>query len=198
MAKDPIKALEAIEKGLDRKVGRVLNDMAFKIKKRVDSQEFLKWKSRRKPIVVEKAKLVGDLMTVTVRGASKWKWGHVHIGPPGSTTIKAAKGMLAIPTDFARKAIRGRTMGPKQYAGTRIFAGIVWGKAGWGEARTGGGLRQRRAAGEKFIKETLIPLFILKQSVVIKRRIDPKVDIVQWARPVLTQELKKAGLLKVG
>jgi len=34
--------------------------------------------------------------------------------------------------------------------------------------------------------------------VVIKRRIDPKVDIVQWAKPVLMEELKKAGLLKVG
>jgi hypothetical protein len=196
MPKDPIKSLEAIERNLDRKLAKVLNEMAFRIRNRVKGPPgLLQWKSRRIPVVVEKAKLVGQVMTAVVRGASGWKWGHVHIGPPGSTTIKAAKGMLAIPTDFARKGFRGKTLGPKQYAGTRIFAGIVWGKAGWGGARTGGGLRQRRAAGEKFTKESLIPLFILKSSVVVRRRIIPA-DLIRWIRPQLRGELIKGGLLK--
>lgn len=195
MPKDPIKTLEAIEKALDQKLGLVLNDMAFRIKKRVDSQEFLKWKSRRKPIVVEKAKMMGNVMTAIVRGASGWKWGHVHIGPPGSTTIKARSGMLAIPTDFARKGFRGTTLGPKHYGGTKVFAGIVWGKAGWGGAKTGGGLRQRRAAGEKFTRETLVPLFILKGSVVVRRRIIPA-DLIRWVRPQLLAALKSGGLLQ--
>jgi len=190
MPKDPIKALEAMEKRLDRRVARILDDMAFRIRKRVASQEFLHWRSKRIPVVVEKAHLVGDLMTATVRGASGWKWGHVFIGSPGSTTIRATQGMLAIPTDFARQSIRGRKMGPKQYAGVRIFAGIIWGKAGWGGARTGGGLRQRRAAGEKFTKETLIPLFILKGSVVVRRRIFPAA-LVAWIRPQFQAALKK-------
>jgi hypothetical protein len=195
MPKDPIKALEAMEKNLDKQVAKVLNDMAFRIKKRVDSQEFIHWRSKRHPIVVEKARLVGDLMTATVRGASKWTWGHVLIGPPGSTTIKARSGMLAIPTDFARKSFRGRTVGPKQYGGTRIFGGIVWGKAGWGGKGTGGGLRQHRAAGEKFKKQDLIPLFILKGSVVVRRRVIPA-EMVNWIRPQFQAALKSGGLLK--
>jgi hypothetical protein len=39
---------------------------------------------------------------------------------------------------------------------------------------------------------------VLKDSVVIKRRIDPKVDLVDWGKPVLIEELKKVGLLKAG
>lgn len=195
MPKDPIKALEDLEKALDRKVAWVLNAMAFRVKKRVDSQEFLKWKSRRKPIVVEKAKLVGDLMTVSVRGASGWKWGYVHIGPAGATTIQAKSGMLAIPTDFAQKGGGRGQPGPKSYKGTWVRNNIIWGEAGWGGVGTGGGLRQRRAAGEKFGKETPIPLFTLRKSVVVRRRIIPA-QLIAWIRPQFTAALKQAGLLK--
>lgn len=195
MAKDPIKALQQLEKALDQRVAKVLNAMAARIRRRVTSQEFLRWKSGRKPIVVEKARLVGNLLTTTVRGASGWKWGHVHIGPRGTTTIKARKGMLAIPTDFAKKGFRGKALGPRQYGGTKIFAGIVWGKAGWKMGRTGGGLRQRRAAGEKFGKESLIPLFVLKGSVVVRRRIIPS-QLIAWIKPQFMEALKQGGLLK--
>ena len=195
MAKDPIKTLEAMEKNLEKRVAGILNDCAFKIKRRVDSQEFIHWKSRRKPIVVEKAKLVGALLTATVRGASKWTWGHVLIGPPGVTTIKPKSGgMLAIPTDFARKTSRTAAQGPKAYGGLRIFAGIMWGKAGWGGAGTGGGLRQRRAAGESFKKETLVPLFILKGSVVVGRRVIPA-QLLQWIKSYFSEQLKKGALV---
>jgi hypothetical protein len=193
--RDPIKTLTAIEKNLDKRVAAVLNDVAFQIKRRVDSQEFIHWKTKRKPIVVEKARLVGDLMTVTVRGARGWKWGHVLIGPLGSTTITAKGGMLAIPTDFARKSFRGRTLGPKQYGGLQIFNNIMWGKAGWGGGKTGGGLRQRRAAGERFKKQDLIPLFILKKSVVVRRRVNPA-EMQRWGGQLLRAALIKARLLK--
>jgi hypothetical protein len=193
MAKDPIKALEAIEKNLDKKVAKVLNEMAFKVRER--AKGMLHFRSKRVPIVVKKARLVGNLMTAVVRGSSGWTWGHVHIGPPGATTITAKQGMLAIPTDFARKSFKGGKMGPKQYGGIQIFAGIIWGKAGWGGAKTGGGLRQRRAAGEKLGKQDLIPLFILKGSVVVKRRIIPS-ELINWIRPQFLAGLKNAGLLK--
>lgn len=147
MPKDPIKTLEALEKGLEKKVVTILDDIAFKIKHRVDSQEFIHWKSKRKPIVVKKAVLVGSVLTVEVRVASGWTWGHILIGPPGSTTIRAKKGMLAIPTDFAANTVRGGRGRARSYAGTVIFSGVIWGKAGWGGAKTGGGLRQRRALG---------------------------------------------------
>jgi hypothetical protein len=195
MVKDPIRTLEAIEKNLDKKVAAVLNDMAFKVRER--AKGMLHFRTKRVPIVVEKARLVGNLMTVMVRGASGWTWGHVHIGPPGTTTIKAkhsgpkgGEGMLAIPTDFARKG-----GDPKQYGGLQIFAGIIWGKAGWGGAKTGGGLRQRRAAGEKIGKQDLIPLFILKKSVVVRRRIIPQ-ELMNWIRPQFLAALKSGGLLK--
>lgn len=189
MPKDPIKTLQALEKKVDSRVAKILDACGFKIRKRVASQEFLHWRSRRVPVVMKKAVLVGSLIETAVRGASGWKWGQVHIGPPGSTTIRAKQGMLAIPTDFARKSGRGRP-GAQQYGGTVIFAGIIWGKAGWGGAGTGGGLRQRRAAGEKFTKKTLIPLFILKKSVVVRRRIIPA-DLIAWIKPQFRAELQK-------
>lgn len=195
MLQDVIKNLEAIETNLDKRVAKVLNDMAFRIKQRVDSQEFIKWRSKRKPIVVEKAKLVGDLMTAAVRGASGWTWGHVLIGPPGATTITAKSGMLAIPTDFAQKGGGRGQPGPKSYTGRKVFAGIIWGKAGWGGAGSGGGLRQRRAAGEKFKKHDLIPLFILKKSIVVRRRVIPA-DLIRWIQPQFLAALKSGGLLK--
>jgi len=192
MPRDPIKTLEALEKKLEGRVSKVLDSMAFKIRRRVVSQEFLKWKTRRRPIVVEKSKVVGTVLTATVRGASKWTWGHVHIGPPGSTVLKARSGMLAIPTDAANKTFKSKRVGPKQYGGTVIFGGIIWGKAGW--AGTGGYVRQRRAAGEKLGKESLVPLFILKGSVVVKRRIIPS-QLIQWIRPQFAAALKKHSLV---
>ena len=196
MAKDPIKALWDLEKRLDKRVAAILNDCAFAIKRRVDSQEFIHWRTKRKPIVVEKARLVGNLMTATVRTASGWKWGQVLVGPAGQTTIPAKEGFLAIPTDAARKSFRGAKVGPKQYGGTVIFSGIIWGKAGWGGAGTGGYLRQRRAAGEIFRKQDLVPLFILKKSVVVRRRVIPA-DLIRWIQPKFREALINGGLLKV-
>jgi hypothetical protein len=60
---------------------------------------------------------------------------------------------------------------------------------------TGGGLRQRRAAGEKIGKQDLIPLFILKGSVVVKRRIIPS-ELINWIKPQFMAALKNGGLLK--
>jgi len=195
MPKDPIKALDSIMKGLDGKMANILDRVALKIKKRVDSQEFIKWKTKRKPIVVEKARLVGDLMTVAVRTASGWKWGHVLVGPVGSFTIENFGGMLAIPTDAARKTFRGKKIGPKSYKGTSIHNNIIWGKAGWGGVGSGGYLKQRRAAGEKFSKGTEIPLFILKKSVVVRRRVIPA-EMQKWGGELLKAALIKGRLLK--
>jgi hypothetical protein len=196
MPKDPIKTLEAIEKGLDKKLEKILNKIAFMIKRRVDSQEFIKWKTKRKPIVVDKARLVGSLMEVKVRAASGWKWGLVLIGPAGSSfTIENFGGMLAIPTDAAKLTFRGKKVGPKQYKGTTIHNNIIWGKAGWGGVGSGGYLRQRRAAGEKFTKNKEIPLFILKKSVVVRRRVIPA-DMQAWGNRLLRQYLVTARILK--
>jgi len=194
MPRDPIKTLELLERNLDREVAQVLNKMAFKIRRRVASQEFLHWQSKRVPVVVEKARLVGDVITVMVRGASRWKWGHVHVGPPGVTTITAKDGMLAVPTDAARKNFRGRKVGPKHYAGTVIRGGVIWGKAGWGGPGISGFLRQRRAAGEKFKKHDRVALFILKKSVKVRRRIIPA-ELINWIEPQFRAALKQRALV---
>jgi hypothetical protein len=191
VSKDIAQTLAALERNLPKAVAAILNDCAFKIQKRVGTQEFVHWRSRRKPIAVDKAKPVGDLLMATVRGSSKWDWGHVLIGPAGTTTIRPNKGkFLAIPTDFARRGVKS----PKAYAGLRIFAGIMWGKAGWGGAGTGGGLRQHRAAGEKLGKEALVPMFILKGSVVVRRRIIPA-EQVAWIQPYFQAQLKAKALV---
>lgn len=130
--------------------------------------------------------------------------GYLRIHFTGGT-IKAKKKFLTIPTDFAMTnagVAKGRMVKEGNtwtFLGmpTFIAKGIIFGKVGGPNARSEG-IRQRRAAGEKVGKGQIIPLFILKNSVVIKRRIDPKTDIADWARPVLTEELKKAGILKAG
>ena len=192
MSRDPIKTLEAMEKNLPKWVAGILNDCAFKVKRRVDSQEFIHWRSGRKPIVVEKAKLVGDLMTATVRTSSHWDWGHVLVGPAGMTTIRPKQGkFLAIPTDFARRGVKS----PKAYSGykgLRIFSGIMWGQAGW--MGTGGAVRQRRGAGEQVKKGDLVPLFVLKGSVVVRRRIIPA-EQVAWVLPYFQAQLKAKRLI---
>lgn len=90
---------------------------------------------------------------------------------------------------------------------------IIWGyqvTSKSGRVTMGRGLAQKKVTGgqpgaislsaaSKMQSEgELIPLFVLKDSVVIKRRIDPKVDLVDWGKPVLIEELKKVGLLKAG
>jgi|GEM_PF-5875730 len=191
MAKDPIKALEALGKKLEKKVAKVLDECVFKIRRRVTSQEFLKWRTKRRPIVVEKAKLVAGIMTATVRGASRWTWGHVHIGEPGSTTISPKRGRyLALPTDFV-KTFRGHPVGPRRYSGTFVRKGVIFGLAGW---HGSSGIRQYRAAGERFEKKTAIPLFILQGSVVVRRRIIPS-QLLAWIQPHFLALLKKEALV---
>lgn len=208
MPKDPIKTLENIEKGLEKKVATILNTIAFKIRARVASQEFIHWKSKRQPIIVEKAKLVGQMLQVTVRGASHWTWASALIGPPGATTIKSKKasGMLAIPTDFARGPHAGRMPGPtnKMWGQIQIFGGMIWGPYGgkrWevsGKVGHGGrseGARQRRAAGEIFKGGDLIPLFTLKGSVIVKRKVHPA-ELEAWGNQLLRAALIKGRIVK--
>lgn len=188
MPQDPIKALETIIAKIDRQVGSVINKYAFQIRRRVSSSEFLKWRTRRRPIVVEKSKVENGIMTAYVRAASRWKYAHVHIGQVGTTTITAKNGFLAIPTDAANKFIRTRRAGPKHYGGLVIIDGIMYGRANW--SGTGGYVRQHRAAGEKFTRESLVPMFILKKSITVRRRVIPDY-LINAVRPALRADLQQ-------
>jgi len=50
--------------------------------------------------------------------------------------------------------------------------------------------KEGRYAGEKFGKQALVPLYILKGSVVVRRRIDPAA-LLAWVKPGFLADLKK-------
>ncbi len=148
-------------------------------------------------------------------------YAKTHFGPRGSAFQINSKGKkLAIPLDAAKTGAgvaRGSPLdgiwGPTKIFRSKAGNMIIWGyqvTSKSGRVTMGRGLAQKKVTGgqpgaislsaaSKMQSEgELIPLFVLKDSVVIKRRIDPKVDLVDWGKPVLIEELKKVGLLKAG
>lgn len=191
MAKDPLQTLERLERGADKRVGDILWDNLTRLQDYLRAGSFLQKRSRGLPYVRRPIRLQGTILEAGLYSPPSWAEAHIGVG---TTTITPRHGgFLAIPTDFV-KQFRGHPVGPRQYGGTVIFNNIIWGRAGWGGARTGGGLRQRRAAGERLGKQTLIPLFILKKSVVIRKRIDPA-RLIAWVRPHYLADLQKYALV---
>lgn len=191
MARDPVQTLEKLEQLLPKRVGGILWDVLTRLRDYVRAQAPLKRRTRGMPYVRRPTQLQGNLIEAGLFAPPAWATAHIG---SGETTITPQKGQfLALPTDFV-KQFRGHPVGPRQYSGTVIFGGIIWGKVGWGGAGTGGGIRQRRAAGETMGKQTLIPLFVLKKSVVIQKRLDPA-RLLEWVKPLYLAELKKACLL---
>jgi hypothetical protein len=190
-----MQILRDLEKRLEPRVVGVLRKHADRLKEKLRADEPLKSSgSKRFPYL---SRLQQDQQDRPVaRIFTPVKWGAVHIGPAGtSTTILPKRGrFLAIPTEAVRQ-MRGHPVGPRQYSGTVIFGGIIWGRAGWGGGRTGGFLKQRRAAGEKFSQRDLIPLYILKGSVVVRRRIHPE-RLIDWVKVDFLADLKK--VLRLG
>lgn len=188
--KDPLAALDRLEKLLDKRVGAILWDNLTRLREHVQAHSGLKKRSKglpfvRRPIQLQGSKLEAELF-------SPPRWAAVHIGPAGkTTTITPKKGsFLALPTDFVRTS-RGHPVGVKQYQGTVIFGGVIWGKAGW---YGGGAARQRRAAGERLGRQTLVPLFILRKSVIVAARIHPE-QLISWIKPQFLADLKKYSLV---
>ena len=191
MEKDPLQTLEKLEQALPKRVGDILWDTLTRLRDYLWATEPLKRRTRGMPYVRKPLQLQGNILEAAL--VSPPAWARTHIGV-GETVITAkGGGYLAIPTDFV-KQVRGHPVGPKRYTDTVIFGGIIWGKAGWSDAGTGGGLRQRRAAGEKLGKQNLIPLFILKRSVIVKKRIDPQA-LITFMKPFFLADLKKACLI---
>ena len=207
--KDPITSLEKMIQDLIPKAIQAVNATAKKLEAKLlrqhlsgrgDTSLGRRSGTLARSIKTDEATLQGTIITARITAGVNYARIHFTGG-----TIKASKKFLTIPTDFAMTnagVAKGKMVkeGNKwTFLGmpTFIAKGIIFGYVGGPNARSEG-IRQRRAAGEKVSKGQIIPLFILKNSVVIKRRIDPQVDMVQWAMPVLTEELKKAGILTVG
>jgi hypothetical protein len=189
--KDPIATLDKLAHLLDKRVGDILWDNLTRVRDKLRAEEPLHKRTRGMPYVRRPIQLQGNLIEAGLYAPPAWAAAHIGVGQ--TTITPHGHGFLAIPTDFV-KLVAGHPVGPKQYSGLKIFGGIMWGVAGWGGAGTGGGIRQRRAAGEKMGKQTLIPLFILKGSVVIKKRIDPG-QLIAWIKPQFFADLKKSCLL---
>ncbi|MEW6657240.1 MAG: hypothetical protein AB1424_01140 [Thermodesulfobacteriota bacterium] len=223
--KDPLTSLEQIELGIIGKAMQALNATNLKLKRKLlreqlagptgDTSLAKRTGNLARSIAEEPAKLEGGGTVIAAKLHAGMIYAKVHFGPRGSEVkivpIKAK--MLAIPLAAAKtgagvarggptSGIWGPTKCFRSKAGNLIIWGYQTGKAAMGTRQktvTGG---QGNAVSLPYARKAmntgqLVPLFVLKDSVVIKRRIDPKVDLIQWAKPVLLQELKKAGLLKV-
>jgi hypothetical protein len=217
MAQDALEYLKAIELGIIAKAMQALNRTNQKLKAHLlrdhlagpgEGSLAKRTGNLARSITEEAALPEGGGTVISAKLHAGMNYAKTHFGPKGSTfTIKpkGGKRFLTIPTDFALTnagVAKGRMQnvgGKWTFLGmpTFIAKGIIFGYAD-GANRRSEGMRQRRAAGQSFKKADIIPLFILKGSVVVKRRIDPKVDMIQWAKPVLIEEIKKAGLFKVG
>lgn len=223
--KDPIATLEKIEQGIVAKAIQAVNATSMKLEKKLlrehmsgpgDNSLARRTGTAARSIHLEPAKLEAGSTLIVSRLYAGVGYAKVHFGPRGSEVkiVPINAKMLAIPLTAAKTGAGVARGGPTSgiWGPTKCFrskAGnlIIW---GYQTGRAPMGTRQKTVTGgqgnavslsyaKKAMKEgELTPLFVLKDSVVIKRRIDPKVDLAQWAKPILTQELKKAGLLKAG
>lgn len=188
MAKDPVKGLDQLIKSLAPKVMMVVEKHSLRLQAQAVSRHLtggtgpdrlarrtgtLARSTRPVKARVEGSKVTGGLAFGT-------KYAKVHIGPSGSTFVIRPKNrqFLAIPLAAAKTAAgvpRGRPLdgiwGP-----TFIAKGIIFGYSG--------GTKRTQSA-------TPIPLFALKRSVVIPRRVDPKVHLLEWVKPGFVQDLKQ-------
>ena len=221
--KDPITSLKQIEQAIIAKAIQAVNATGKKMEAKLlrmhlagPGDNSLAKRSGNLGQSINLTPATAEGTQVVTKLNAGMVYAKVHFGPRGSEVkivpIKAK--MLAIPLAAAKTGAGVARGGPttgiwgptkcfRSKAGNLIIWGYKTGKAAMGTRQktvTGGqgntvSLSYARRAMDK---GELVPLFVLKDSVVIKRRIDPKVDLAQWAKPILTQEIKKAGLLKAG
>jgi len=221
--KDPIASLEKIEQGIIAKAIQAVNRTGRKVEEKLlrehmsgpgDNSLARRTGAAARSIHLTPATVEGTQVVAKLHAGVIYA--RVHFGPRGSEVkivpIKAK--MLAIPLAAAKTGAGVARAGPtsgiwgptkcfKSKAGNLIIWGYQIGKAAMGTRQktvTGG---QGNAVSLSYARRAmnlgeLVPLFVLKDSVVIKRRIDPMVDLIQWAKPILTEEIKRAGLLKAG
>jgi hypothetical protein len=190
MGKDAIKNLEQLIATLAPKVQKVVERHSRRMWERAVTLHMggetgpdrlarrtgtLARSTRALPARLEGSKVTGGLAFGT-------KYAKVHIGPSGSTfTIRPKnRRFLAIPLATAKTAAgvpRGRPLdgiwGP-----TFIAKGVIFGYSG--------GTKGTQSAKP-------IPLFVLKRSVVIPRRIDPKLHLLDWVKPGFMQDLQQVA-----
>ncbi len=205
MAKDPLQNLQSLSDQLEARVRRVVEKhsnrlQAVTLKEHLSGPTGSSSVSRRtgglaRSVEARKPEVSGTKISGGI--SLSQKYAPVHIGPRGSrVTIRPrSKRFLAIPTDFAKTAAgvpKGPPLSPI-WGPTFIAKGVIFGYAA-GAGGSSEGSRQRRAAGEKIGKQSIIPLFILKSQVVVPRRIDPQADLLAKIKPGFYEDLKKVML----
>ncbi|MBM4286900.1 MAG: hypothetical protein FJ135_01910 [Deltaproteobacteria bacterium] len=190
MAKDPVKALDQLIQGLVPKVTKVVEKHSLLLWEHTVSRHLaggtaadrlarrsgtLARSTRPLKVRVEGSKVVGGL-------AFGAEYAKVHIGPSGSTfTIRPRnKQFLAIPLPAARTAAGVPRGGPLDqiWGPTFISKGVIYGFSG--------GTRGSQ-------NDKPIPLFVLKRSVVVPRRVDPEVHLLDWVKPQFLADLAKVA-----
>ena len=112
-------------------------------------------------------------------------YGPIHIGPRGtSQEIRPTKAQfLAIPLDAAKTGA-GVARGKPRDA--------LWGPTFIAKSKAGNLIIFGYSGGTKASKsDTSIPLFVLKKSVVIPRRIDPDEDLLAKVKAGFITDLQK-------
>jgi hypothetical protein len=188
MAKDPVKSLGQMIQGLVPKVKKVVEDHSKRLWDRTVSYHLtggtgadrlarrsgtLARSTRPLKVRVEGNKVVGGL-------AFGARYAQVHIGPGGTTfTIRPRnKKFLAIPLAAAKTAAGVPRGGPLDgiWGPTFISKGVIYGFSG--------GTRASKS-------DKPIPLFVLKRSVAVHRRVDPKSHLLAWVKPQFLADLSK-------
>jgi hypothetical protein len=188
MAKDPVVTIDQIIQNLAPKVQQVVKEHSILLWQQVLTRHLtggtsadrlahrngkLAQATRSIPVKMEGSKVTGGLSF-----GVKYAW--THIGPAGSqVTIKPKnKKFLAIPLAAAKTAAGVARGGPLSgiWGPTFIDKGVIFGFSGG-------------TKGSKSAKP--IPLFVLKRSVVVPRRIFPKEHLLDWAKPKFIADLSK-------
>jgi len=126
-----------------------------------------------------KARIQGTKVTGGI--AFGTRYAKVHIGPSGTKfrITPKTRQFLAIPLRAAKTAAgvpRGRPLDPI-WGPTFIAKGVIFGYSGGTKATQG---------------TKPIPLFVLKRSVLIPRRVDPQKHLLGWVKPAFMADLSKA------
>jgi len=188
MPKDPLKSLDQLIKGLVPKVVKAVQDNSKRLWAHTVSRHLaggtgtdrlarrsgtLARSTRPLSVTLEGSKVTGGI------GFSA-RYAGVHIGPGGSSVTIRPKNrkFLAIPLPAAKTAA-GVPRGKPQdgiWGPTFISKGVIFGFSG--------GTKQSESSKP-------IPLFVLKRSVVVPRRVDPRTHLLDWVKPAFIKDLSQ-------
>jgi len=121
------------------------------------------------------------------------EYASAHIGPKGSSVTikpKAGKKYLAIPLDAAKNPKGVSRGGPRDES--------LWGKTFVQKSKKGNLIifgQSKYVKGKKKgqTRGNVVPLFVLKESIKIKRRIHPE-DMLKWANRLITRKMSNVKI----